>query len=158
MTFVMMTTCKDSPKCPSREALQITAMLAAQWTNAPPWLVIYACVSLEMPGTVSVIAFDFLLAFCFCYPPGIESCSSWFQSKLFHCWVEESGFHILRNAWPEIWNRAEKGCLNGAILLKFIHPENRFSYVLLVCGTMQSVYIFSRVVLVESWHPSKPLF
>lgn len=118
MTFVMMTNCKNSPKCPFTEPLQIITVMAAQWINAPQWFVIYTCFSLEMPGTVSVIVFDFLLVFSFCYSPGIESGSSWFQPKLFHGWVEESGFHIFRNAWPEIRNRAEKGCLNGFLFCK----------------------------------------
>lgn len=82
-----------------------------------------------MSGMVSVAVFDFLLFFCFCYFSGIESSSSWFQPKLFHVWVEDPGFHILRNAWPEIRNRAEKGCLNGVLCKNYLIQKSLSSHV-----------------------------
>lgn len=156
MMLMMTTIYKNSPKWPFRKPSQSTALLVVQWTNTLPWLVVYASISLEKPGTVSVVAFDFPFVFClFFFLPGIESGSSWFQPKLFQCWVEKSGFYILRNAWPEIRNCAEKGC-HSAKIQKSIKTHFRFD--LFICVIVHFVCLFSRVVLVEFWHPSKLLF
>ena len=39
---------------------------------------------------------------------------------MFSSWVEKSGFHLLRDAWPEIRNCAEQGCRNDAAPQKYV--------------------------------------
>lgn len=67
MMLMMTTIYKNSPKWPFRKPSQSTALLVVQWTNTLPWLVVYASISLEKPGTVSVVAFDFPFVFCFVF-------------------------------------------------------------------------------------------
>lgn len=113
MTLMMMI-CKNSPKYQFRGLLPSVSTQAARWTNTLLWWVIHGAVLKDSRG-VSVVVFDCWLLFFFFYSLGIENSSSWFQFKLFQCWVEESSFHILRATWCTIRDCPAKG--------NFIHPN-----------------------------------
>lgn len=141
----MMTICENSATPLCGEPYPNTASPVARWTRALPRWVIYTRVSLKL---LSAVAFDYVFVFRL-FPLGIKNTSSWIQPKLFQYWVEESGFHILRHAWPPIWDCAEKGDFNQAGCLNCFYFHRLYLIVALN---------FLREVLVEFWRLFKPLF
>lgn len=139
----MMTICENSATPLCGEPYPNTASPVARWTRAlPRW------VSLKLLRRLSAVAFDYVFVFRL-FPLGIKNTSSWIQPKLFQYWVEESGFHILRHAWPPIWDCAEKGDFNQAGCLNCFYFHRLYLIVALN---------FLREVLVEFWRLFKPLF
>lgn len=49
------------------------------------------------------------------------------------------------------------GIVQKKVIFKCANSENRYSYDSLIYGVLTPVHLFSRVVLVEFWHPSKLL-
>lgn len=144
----MMTICENSATPLCGEPYPNTASPVARWTRALPRWVIYTRVSLKLLRRLSAVAFDYVFVFRL-FPLGIKNTSSWIQPKLFQYWVEESGFHILRHAWPPIWDCAEKGDFNQAGCLNCFYFHRLYLIVALN---------FLREVLVEFWRLFKPLF
>lgn len=144
----MMTICENSATPLCGEPYPNTASPVARWTSALPRWVIYTRVSLKLLRRLSAVAFDYVFVFRL-FPLGIKNTSSWIQPKLFQYWVEESGFHILRHAWPPIWDCAEKGDFNQAGCLNCFYFHRLYLIVAMN---------FLREVLVEFWHLFKPLF
>lgn len=144
----MMTICENSATSLCGEPYPNTASPVARWTRALPRWVIYTRVSLKLLRRLSAVAFDYVFVFRL-FPLGIKNTSSWIQPKLFQYWVEESGFHILRHAWPPIWDCAEKGDFNQAGCLNCFYFHRLYLIVALN---------FLREVLVEFWRLFKPLF
>lgn len=144
----MMTICENSATPLCGEPYPNTASPVARWTRALPRWVIYTRVSLKLLRRLSAVAFDYVFVFRL-FPLGIKNTSSWIQPKLFQYWVEESGFHILRHAWPPIWDCAEKGDFNQAGCLNCFY----FHRLYLIAALN-----FLREVLVEFWRLFKPLF
>lgn len=144
----MMTICENSATPLCGEPYPNTASPVARLTRALPRWVIYTRVSLKLLRRLSAVAFDYVFVFRL-FPLGIKNTSSWIQPKLFQYWVEESGFHILRHAWPPIWDCAEKGDFNQAGCLNCFYFHRLYLIVALN---------FLREVLVEFWRLFKPLF
>lgn len=128
MTF-LMTSYKKSRERRCREPPQTTAMMATPWTSTWPWLVIYTCVDNGDNDLYS-------LQSSFCFPSvyhssGVESCPPGLRSENFPSRVEKSGFHLLGDARPEIWNCAEEGSPYVTALLQYVIPVIWFQNAIL---------------------------